>query len=181
MLSSTTSCPGRSRAAMASGRVDDVAEVGIARIGQRRRHADDHDIRLIQPLKVDRRLEAFLAHLPDHRVGDVPDVAFSALEPGDLDRVDVEPQYRDPLLAESPGQRQADVAQADDPDADGRRFDLAQQCATIAESRPSPLSLPPTAASGSWRRHLVTWSFPWSSRMLGPFRIDRRPRNDGTN
>ena len=109
------------------GRVDDIAQVRIARVGERSRHADDDDIGLIQPLKVDRGLESLLAHLADHRVGDVPDVAFATLEPGDLDRVDVESQDRDPAVAERSGQRQADVAQADDPDTHGRRFDLGQK------------------------------------------------------
>ena len=112
------------------GRIDDVAEVRIARFGQRGRHADDDDIGLIQPLEVDRGLESVLAHLADYRVGDVPDVAFAALEPGDLDRVDVESQDRDPAVAEGPGQREADVAQADDPDMNGRRFDFGQKCFT---------------------------------------------------
>ena len=109
------------------GRIDDVAQVRIARVRERRRHADDDDIGLIQPLKVDRGLEPPFSHLADHRVGDVPDVTFAALESVDLDRVDVKPQNGDPAVAERSGQRQADVAQADDPDTDGRRFDLGQE------------------------------------------------------
>ena len=109
------------------GRIDDVGEVRLARVGQRSRDADDDDVGLIQPLEVDRGLESVLAHLADHRVGDVPDVAFAALEPGDLDRVDVEAQDRDPAVAERSGQREADVAQADDPDTHRRRFDPPQK------------------------------------------------------
>ena len=70
-----------------------------------------------------------LAHLADRRVGDVPDVALAALEPGYLGRVDVESQDRDSAVAEGSGQRQADVAQADDPDTHRRRFDLGQKFA----------------------------------------------------
>ncbi len=83
------------------------------------------DIGLIQPLKVDRGLESFFSHLPNHRVGDMPDVAFATLESGDLDWIDIETQNGNPMLAKRPGQRQADVAQADDPDTDSRRFDPA--------------------------------------------------------
>ena len=99
------------------GRVDDVGQVRLARVGQRRRDADDDGVGLVEPAEVDGRLEAALAHLADRRVGDVPDVALAPLEPLDLGRVDVEAQDGDPAVAEGAGQRQADVAQADDPDA----------------------------------------------------------------
>ena len=99
------------------GRVDDVGEVGLAGLGQRRRDADDDDVRLVEPIERSRGLEALLAHLADRRVGDVADVAFALLELGDLRRVDVESEDGDPALGEGPGQGQADIAQADDPDA----------------------------------------------------------------
>ena len=76
-----------------------------------------------------------LAHLADRRVGDVPDVAFPPLEPVDLRRVDVEPQDRDPAVAEGAGQRQADVAQADDPDTHRRRFDPGSERPSWEEPR----------------------------------------------
>ena len=118
------------------GRVDDVGEVRLARIGQRSRNADDDDVGLIEPLEVDRGLELVVAHLADGRGGDVPDVAFPALEPGYLRRVDVKPQNGDPTVAEGSGQGKADVAQADDPNANRRRFDLGQERLEEWRTRP---------------------------------------------
>ena len=110
------------------GRVDDVGEVGLAQsvsgVGTQMMMASGSSSRSKSTVASN----PALAHLADRSVGDVPDVALAALEPGDLGRVDVEAQDRDPAVAEGPGQRQADIAQADDPDADGRRFDLGQKC-----------------------------------------------------
>ena len=72
-------------------------------------------------------LEMPFPHLADRRVGDVADVALAPLELGDLHGVDVEPQDRDSSVGEGPGQRQADIAQPDDPDPDGARLDLGEK------------------------------------------------------
>ena len=109
------------------GRVDDIGEVGIGGVGQRGGDADDDDIGLIEPPEVDRGLEAPLTHLADCRVGDVADVTLPPIDPFHLRRVHVEAQDGDPAVAEGPGQRQADIAQADDPHPHGRGFDLAQE------------------------------------------------------
>lgn len=58
----------------------------------------------------------------------MPDVAFAPLEPGDFGRVDIETQNSDRTVAKRSCQRQADVAEADDPDADFPRLNLGQKC-----------------------------------------------------
>src|SRR5690606_30813811 len=96
--------------------------------------ADDDRVRLAEPVEAVGGLEAPGPHPGDHLGGDVADVALPPPEPGDLGRVDVEPQDRDPLVGEGPGQRQADVAQADDPDPGGPPGDPPEQVPRMAAS-----------------------------------------------
>src|SRR5262249_25378500 len=98
------------------GRIHDVGEVGLARVGQRRRNADDNRVGLIEPPEVRRCLEPVLSHLADRDLRDVPDIAFPALQAGYFHRIDIESQYRDPSIAKRSRQRQSHVAQTNDPD-----------------------------------------------------------------
>jgi len=62
-------------------------------LAQGRRHADQERVGLGDPVVVGGGLEPPpLLHRPDALRGDVADVALAAIEPLDLDRVDVEPK-----------------------------------------------------------------------------------------
>ena len=50
-----------------AGRVDDVGQVRLARLGQRGGDADDDDVGLVEPAEVDGGLEEALPHRPDRR------------------------------------------------------------------------------------------------------------------
>ena len=97
------------------GRVDDVAQVGLARLGQGRGDADDDGVGLVEAFEPVGGLEA-AGHLADDLGGDVADVALAAAEPFDLGGVDVEAEDGESAVDEGPGQRQPDVAEADDAD-----------------------------------------------------------------
>ena len=121
------SCPGRSstrarragRAAArrASARVASTqrAEVGLAVRGQRRRDADEDRVAARERLGVGGRLDA----VGDGREalgGDVLDVGVAVADRADLARVGVEADDVVARLGEGDGERQAHVAEADDPD-----------------------------------------------------------------
>ena len=127
MLSRTTSWPGRSVAAIALAEFDDVGQVGLAGVGQRRRDADDDGVGFSQAREVRGRLEPSGQHLRGSIRRDVADVALAAPELLDLDRVDVEAEDRESACRERARQWQADVPEADDAD-DGLMFlDLGLQ------------------------------------------------------
>ena len=91
---------------------------------ERGRHADDDGVGLAEPVEVVGGLEPAARRIgADDVVADVADVALAAGEPVDLGGVGVEAEDGEPPLGEGPGQRQADVAEADDPDERPARLD----------------------------------------------------------
>ena len=90
-------------------------EIRLAVAGQRRRDADEDRVGLVQ-LHVAGREHAALEHGAQPRVGDVLDVRAALAQGRDLARVDVEPDHVAVGLREGDREREADVAETDDPD-----------------------------------------------------------------
>jgi hypothetical protein len=100
------------------GGADHVRQVRLPHPVERGGHADDQRIGLAGQRKIGGGAQAGGPGGPDRPVRDVVDVAAPGLEPAHLGGVDVEADDADPRLGEAQGQRQADVAEAED--ADGR-------------------------------------------------------------
>ena len=129
--SSTMSWPGRSRCAISSRRRDDVGDVRVARLAQRRRHADEDRVdrpRSPSKSRCDRRASFFLHERRDRRRRHVLDVRA----PG-ADRFAPSPRRRrsrsrgSPTRANSTASGRPDVAQPDDADARLAAGDLASR------------------------------------------------------
>src|SRR5271157_1187913 len=101
------------------GRVDYIRQVRLAGLGQWSRDTDNDHIRLIESLEGSCGFKALFSNPPDCRIRNVTEVALSRLELGNLDRVDIEPQYRDSSLREGTRQGQTNVAQPDDTHSHG--------------------------------------------------------------
>src|SRR5262249_59890449 len=72
----------------------DVRQVRLARLGQRRWHADDDGVGLAEALRVTRGVEpAGRDHFPDTLGADVADVALALLQLRDFVPVDVETEH----------------------------------------------------------------------------------------
>ena len=111
-----------------SAGVDDVGQVRLARLAQRRRHADDDGVGLGEAARIGGGLETAAAdQLGDALGADVADVAFAAVELGDLVGVDVEAEHGIAAPGEGLGQRQADVAESDDGDTGRAFFDAVEK------------------------------------------------------
>ena len=91
-----------------------VAEVGLALVGERRRNADQHRVALAERGGVGRGLQA-VADRGDALVGHVLDPAAAGGQALDRAAVDVEADDVVTRLRKRDRQRQADVAEADDP------------------------------------------------------------------
>jgi hypothetical protein len=95
----------------------DVLEVGLAMDAERRGDADQDGIAFGQAGMVRRGFGAAAAEgAGDALRTDVADVRLAAPERVDLLLVDVEADDPEPLFREEQDQRQADIAEADDPD-----------------------------------------------------------------
>ena len=112
------------------GRLDDEAEVGLAGVGQRRRHADDDDVGLMQMGELAGRLEPGREHLRDLGIRDVLEVAAAGPEKLDLAGIDVEAEDGKAAESKGPAQRQPDVAEADDADLGLTALDAGRQVRT---------------------------------------------------
>ena len=116
--SSMTSCPGLQRRRHGLHRLDDVGEIRVLGLAERRRDADVDDVHLPEPPHVGGRGQLPRLHdRGDLGVGDVGDVALPGVDLRRLRLVDVEAGDRKALARELDRQRQADVAEADDADA----------------------------------------------------------------
>jgi hypothetical protein len=82
--------------------------------------------------KVGGRLEAAGAGALDVGGADMLDVADAGVELADLARVDVDPQHLEPDLRIAQGQRQADIAEADDADDRAAVLELRDQVFQVA-------------------------------------------------
>ena len=106
----------------------DVREVRLAALAERRGDADDDDVGLDEPRGVvGRREPAAAVQLGDALGLDVADVALALAKAVDLLGVDVEADDREAAPGEGLGERQADVAEADDDDARLARLEAAGQ------------------------------------------------------
>jgi hypothetical protein len=93
----------------------DVRQVGLARLGQGRRHADDDGVGVAEAARVGGGVEAAAGPQLGHPLrADVADVALAPLQLGHLVGVDVEAEHRVAAPGERLRQRQPDVAEADD-------------------------------------------------------------------
>src|SRR5438105_14255183 len=107
-----------------------------------------------------------VAHRGDLLGRDVLDVRLAARRLGDLGRVDVEAEHGEAMGAEDPGEREADVAEADDADFGLALLDARQQLGVHVRMRlhgplPSELANQGACASGcvGWRfRRRGRWS-----------------------
>ncbi len=98
------------------GRRAHVGEIRLALVGKRRGDADQDRVAAAQGRRLARRGQA-PAERRQRLGGDVLDVALPRGEPSDALGVVVEADDVDTRLAEGEGERQAHVAEADDPDA----------------------------------------------------------------
>jgi hypothetical protein len=102
-------------------RVHDHGEVGVLRLAERSRHADDDRVRVGEPVEVDARGQALLGDEDlDLLRGHVPDVRLPAVDAVDLLPREVEAGHPETGARELHGERQADVAETD-----GRHVGLA--------------------------------------------------------
>ena len=131
--SSTTTWPRcRTGARLRRGALD-VGEVGLALARERRRQRDQDRVRVLDLLVVGRRDDqARLGQRREALGRDVLDVALAAVERVDDVRLDVDEQHAAARLGEGHGERQADVAGADDGDVVGaapaRRSSVQSGC-----------------------------------------------------
>jgi hypothetical protein len=102
-----------------AGGVHERAEVGLAVAGQRCGDRDQDRLRAGQVGIASRGLDA-LRRGGDARVGDILDVGAPRAQRLDLARLEVDAHHLDALLGEGDGEREADVAEADDADGHGR-------------------------------------------------------------
>ena len=96
--------------------------------GERRRHADQDGVGLLEPAKsavASKRLSSIAER--DGVRGDVPDEAFAAVDLLDARLVDVEAEHRESGASRDQRERNADIAEADDADLGPAARDLAQQ------------------------------------------------------
>jgi hypothetical protein len=94
---------------------------------ERRRDADDQRVAFGDARKVGRRLGPPAERLRDAVDADVPDVRLSAVQLFRLFGIDVEAERLEAALFEQEDERQADVAESDDADRRGARFDRLQK------------------------------------------------------
>ena len=103
-----------------AGRIVHVREVGFAVLAEWRRHADQYRVAVADAVEVGGGREAAACDRGgDARRADVLDIRLAAREGLDLLRVEIEADDREACLFEDQGQRQPDVALADDADAGG--------------------------------------------------------------
>ncbi len=96
----------------------DVRHVGIFRLPQRRRHADVDRVEPGHGAEIGGRAQASRRHeLGDFRRLDVGNVGRAAIDRIDLARVEVDAGGVEAGARELDGERQADIAEADDADA----------------------------------------------------------------
>ena len=97
-------------------RRDDVGEVRILRLAQRRRDADVDGVDVRQDREIGGGAEAAgLDHRRDVRRRDVADVGLALRQRVDLARVEVDADDRQPGLGELDRQRETDISEPDDP------------------------------------------------------------------
>ena len=103
---------------------EDVGDVRLFGLPQRRRHADDDGVARRELAEVGRRVQPLGRDGLAERLGrHVADVRFAAVDRLGLARVDLEADGAQALSRELDRQRQPDVAQADDADARAPVFD----------------------------------------------------------
>ena len=113
----------------------DEGDVWVARLAQGRRHADVDHVHLGELIEVARRGESLrLDQLRDGRRIDVADVGAALGEGTDLRAVDVEARHAEARVRELHGEREPDVAEADDADARLARIDAATQFFELAHA-----------------------------------------------
>ena len=101
-------------------------------LAERGRHADDDGVALGEAGEVGRRLDPAVAErLRDPLLADVADVGLAPPQRLGLPRVDVEADDAEARLLEEEGERQADVAEADDADPRGAVGDLLQEVIAV--------------------------------------------------
>ena len=103
----------------------DVAEVGLVVFVERGGDADDDGVHFGHVGVVGSGAETGLLGLLDRFGQDADDVGAAAVERGDFGWLDVEAGDAEAFVAEEQGQRQADVAHADDADAGFAGFHFA--------------------------------------------------------
>jgi len=91
---------------------------------QRGRDADDQRVALAEAVEVGRGLDFVAAErLPDALFADMADVGLPVVQRARFLGVDVESEDGKALLFEEQHERQADIAEADDADAQSTRLD----------------------------------------------------------
>jgi len=96
------------------GRLNDELEIRLPGFGQGSRHADQDAVHLGETGEVTGGLESGGFHLPNHRFGNVGDVAFPLSEQLDFRGIHVKAKDGQTLGGEGPGQGKTDISQADD-------------------------------------------------------------------
>src|SRR5262249_25474605 len=115
------------------GRVDNVRQVRIARLGEWSRNTNNDNVGLIEAVETRGRLETLPAHARDHVRGDMADVAVALLKSLDLGGIDVEAKNGKLFAGKGSGQRETDIAQANDPYLRILAGDLGQQGRSMIE------------------------------------------------
>ena len=94
---------------------DDIGQVGILRLAERRRHADVDRVEARNDREVrGRRQPAGGSQLGHRRRRDVGNVRRAAADRGDFSIVEIDPGRREAALRQLDRQRQADIPEADD-------------------------------------------------------------------
>ncbi len=105
-----------------------VRQVRLLLRRQRRRHANEDRVGLVQPGEIGGRLETLRFARPLHaRPVDVADVALASIEGRDLLPVDVEAEDAESLVDEGQREREADVALPDDADVNLVSVDATEE------------------------------------------------------
>ncbi len=108
--------------------IPDERKVRITVSGQRRRHADDDDVALFEFGELRRGVKPAVGELRGKRIRRHGfDVGPSGVQRDDFFRVDVEAGYRESCAGDRHGQRQSDIAKADNPSPGLARRDLFQE------------------------------------------------------
>ena len=111
---------------------DDVGQIWILGLAQRRRDADIHRIERGKRIEVRRRAKpAGGQHLLEVAVGHIAHMRASVSDALDFRRVDVDAGRMEPAARELHEQREADIAEADDADAGFTALQLVNQRLTV--------------------------------------------------
>ncbi len=121
---------------------------------ERRRHADEQRVRLVEPLEIGCRMEASGVHRgADVGVRNVPQIALAAREAFGLFFIHIETEHAQAGLRGGKADRQPDIAEANDPQKADAGLELGRQFTRVAPAShsgpPRNSDDPPTSSFAS--------------------------------